>query len=158
MGRAIVSFFLSVLFVLVLAGIGVEVYQAGVTQGIVDAGRFPAGAAVPVAGYAGYHGFNIFGLIFPILFLFIIFGLLRAAFSHGRGWGRGYGRGYGWDGDWNRDDRERPASSWREERERRMADMHRRLHESEGSDPGSGGSSAPGGSSGAGEVGTSPSR
>jgi len=154
MGRAIVSFFLSLVFVLVLAGIGVQVYQAGVAQGIVDAGRFPAGATVPVAGYAGYHGFDILGLIFPILFLFIIFGLLRAAFFGGRGWGHGHGtgRGHGWGPGW---DNGEGGSSWREERERRMADMHRRLHETE-RDPGPSGTSGSGG--GSSQMGTSPSR
>ena len=90
-GRAIVSF---------LVGVGVGIYQAGVAQGVVDAGRLPAGAVVPVAGYGygygwGFHGFGFLGLLFPILFLFLIFGLVRAAFGRGRHWGPGWGgRGY----------------------------------------------------------------
>jgi hypothetical protein len=144
MGRAIVTFILSLIAVGVLVGIGAEIYQAGVAQGVIDAGRFPAAAAVPVAGYGGYHGFNVLGLLFPILFLFLIFGLLRAAFSRGRGWGHGYGHGYGrgWSSGWDKGEGEGGPSSWREERERRMADMHRRFHEAEGgTDPGPGGSS-----------------
>ena len=145
MGRAIVTFILSLIAVGVLVGIGAEIYQAGVVQGVIDAGRFPAAAAVPVAGYGGYHGFNVLGLLFPILFLFLIFGLLRAAFSRGRGWGHGYGRGYGrgWGPGWDKGEGEGDGgpSSWREERERRMADMHRRLHEAEGgTEPGPAGS------------------
>ena len=154
MGRAIVTFILGLIAVGLLVGIGAEVYQAGVVQGLIDAGRFPAGASVPVAGYGGYHGFNVFGLLFPILFLLLIFGLIRAAFSRGRGWGHGYGHG-GWGPGWDRSGMgEGPGSggpsAWREERDRRMADLHRRLHEADGgTDPtmgGSGGSSATGGS------------
>lgn len=151
MGRAIVSFFFALLLVGVLAGLGAEAYQAGVAQGIVDAGRFPAGATVPVVGgYGGYHGFDFLGLLFPLLFLFLIFGLIRAAFSRGRGWGHGYGHGYGrghgWGPGWDKSEMGEDApSSWREERERRMTELHRRLHETEpGAGPASGGSGATG--------------
>ena len=110
MGRAIVTFILSLIAVGVLVGIGAEIYQAGVTQGVIDAGRFPAGANVPVVGYGGGHGFNFLGLLFPLLFLFLIFGLIRAAFSRGRGWGHGYGRGYGWGPGWDKGDGRRRSS------------------------------------------------
>lgn len=147
MGRAIVSFLFSLLLLAVLVGIGAGIYQAGLSQGIVDAGRFPAGAAVPVAGYGwgfGFHGF--LGLLFPILFFLILFGLLRAAFSRGRGWGRGYGHhGYGWGPGWKGyGPIEGSPDAWREERERRMAELHKRLHEEEGSG-GSGSTGTPGG-------------
>jgi hypothetical protein len=146
-GRAIVSFLFSLIVLGILVSIGVGIYQAGITQGVIDAGRFPAAAAVPVAGYGQHDGFGFLGLLFPILFLFLIFGLLRAAFGRGRGWGHGYGRGYGWGPGWDKG--EGPGSggpaTWREERERYVADMHRRLHEAEG-DPGStsGGPGSPG--------------
>jgi hypothetical protein len=143
MGRAFVGFFLTLVAVGVLVGIGAEIYQAGVAQGIVDAGRFPAGSPVPVAGYGGYHGFNVLGLFFPLLFLFLLFGLIRAAFSRGRGWGH-HGRwGSGWDRDESTDSG--APGSWREERDRRMAEMHRRLHEAEGrTDPASRGPASSG--------------
>ena len=151
-GRGIFGFLMTLLFVGVLIAIGVGIYEAGVAQGVIDAGRFPAGAAVPVAGYGpGSHGgFGFLGLLFPILFLFLLFGLIRAAFSRGRGWGHhGYGRGYGWGPGWGQGGG--PADggpgSWREERDRRMAEMHRRLHETDaagtGTDPAAGGSGAP---------------
>ncbi len=141
MWRAFLSFLFALLFVGVLAGIGTQVYQAGVAQGIVDAGRFPAGGTVPVVG--GYQGFDVLSLFFPILFLFILFGLLRAAFSGGRGWGHGHEH-HGWSRDWDRSDAgDNGPGSWREQRERRMAEMHRRLHESEGTDAGGAGSGAP---------------
>lgn len=148
-GRAIVNLILTLVVVGVLVGIGVGIYQAGVAQGVIDAGRFPAGAPVPVAGYGGDHGFGFLGLLFPLLFLFLIFGLIRGAFSRGRGWGHGYGRGYGWGPGWG--EGEGPGSGgptpWREERERHISELHRRLHEAEG-DPGAatGGPGSTGGS------------
>jgi hypothetical protein len=148
-GRGIFGFFITLLFVGVLIAIGAGIYQAGVAQGVVDAGRFPAGAAVPVAGYDGYHGggFGFLGLLFPLLFLFLLFGLIRAAFSRGRGWGHhGYGRGYGpgWGGGWDKGEGDGGPTGWREERDRRMADLHRRLHEEDaGSEPGSSGPTTP---------------
>lgn len=131
MGRAIVSFLFALLLVGVLAGLGAEAYQAGVAQGIVDAGRFPAGATVPVVGGYGHTGFGFLGLVFPLLFLFLIFGVIRAAFSRGRGWGSGWDKGGMSEGG---------PTSWREDREQRMADMHRRMHEADGgTEPASGG-------------------
>jgi hypothetical protein len=139
-GRAIVSFLFGLLIVGILVGVGAGIYQAGVAQGVVDAGRLPAGAVVPVAGYGygygwGFHGFGFLGLLFPILFLFLIFGLLRAAFGRGRHWGpgwggrgywgKGYGPGFGGPGSGD-------PEAWREERERQISDLHRRLHEEEG--------------------------
>jgi hypothetical protein len=151
-GRGIFGFFMTLLFVGVLIAIGAGIHEAGVAQGVIDAGRFPAGAAVPVAGYGiGYHGgFNFLGLLFPLLFLFLLFGLIRAAFSRGRGWGhhgdgRGYGYGPGWGG---RDMGEGPIggpAEWREERDRRMSELHRRLHEEDaGPGPAASGGATPG--------------
>lgn len=148
-GRTIVTFLLGLLFVGILVGVGTGIYQAGIAQGIVDAGRFPAGAAVPAAGYAygyGFHGFGFLGLLFPILFLFLIFWLLRAAFSRGRGWGPGWGGGY-WGKGYG------PGSggpeAWREERERRIAELHRQLHDEEAKSGSGGDSTAGSGSAGA---------
>jgi hypothetical protein len=148
-GRSIVRFVLALIAVGLLISVGVEIYQSGVQQGIVDAGRVPAGAAVPYVGY-GYHGgfgFGFLGFLFPLLFIFLIFGLLRAAFWGGRGrrdWGghgwSGYGYGPGGPGS--------DPNSWQAERDRRMAEMHQRLHDAApGATPGPGGS-APGSSAG----------
>lgn len=123
-GRGIVSILFSLLLVVVLIGVGAGIYQAGVSQGIVDAGRFPAGATVPVANSGwGFQGF--FGLLFGIFLLFLVFGLVRAAFSRGRGGGHGYGWAHGYG------PRSGGPEGWREERERRMSELHRRLHEAE---------------------------
>jgi hypothetical protein len=148
--RGIAGFLLGLLVVGILVGLGVGVYQAGIAQGIVDAGRYPAGAGVPVAGYGyGWHGGpGIFGILFGIFFLFLVFGLLRAAFFRGRGgpgWGhRGYG--YGWGPGWSRGDGTADGpDAWRAERDRRMADLHRRLHEEADLGPSGPGGSAEGG-------------
>lgn len=146
--RGLFGFLLTLLLVGVLISIGVGIYEAGVAQGVIEAGRFPAGAPVPVAGYGpGYHrGFDFLGLLFPLLFLFLLFGLIRAAFWRGRGWGHhGDGHGYGWGRGWDEDEGTRGGpTGWREARERRMAELHRRMHEEErGTDPASGGPAAP---------------
>ena len=123
-----------------LISVGAGIYNAGVAQGIVDAGRFPAGAAVPVAGYGyGWHGGpGIFGILIGLFFLFILIGIIRAAFFGGRGrggwghhgWGH-HGHGYG-PGPWGRAfEPGEGRRSWREERESRIADWHRRLHDEE---------------------------
>lgn len=143
--RGFFGFLFGLIVVGLLVGLGTGIYQAGVSQGVIDAGRFPAGANVPVAGY-GWHGPDIFGLVFGIFFLFLIFGLIRAAFSRGRGWGPGWshhGYGYGYGSDWGKSDgsAERGPAAWREERDRRIADLHRRLHE-DGDAGGSGPSSS----------------
>jgi len=139
-GRAIVSFLVGLIVVGILVGVGVGIYNAGIAQGVLEAGRIPAGAVVPVAGYGygygwGFHGFGFLGLLFPLLFLFLIFGLVRAAFGRGRHWGpgwggrgywgKGYGPGFGGPGGPGGMD------AWREERERQISDLHRRLHEEE---------------------------
>jgi hypothetical protein len=145
-GRSIASFLFSLILVGILVAVGVGIYQAGVAQGVIDAGRFPAGAAVPVAGY-GYHdgGFGFLGLLFPLFFLFLIFGVLRAVFGHRRGWGHGYGYGRDWDKGPGPGFGDMPGPRW--DRERTIAEMHKRLHEQDSAGgsgaPGSGGPDAP---------------
>ncbi|HJP88042.1 MAG TPA: hypothetical protein VJ850_03290 [Candidatus Limnocylindrales bacterium] len=157
--RAIAGFFFTLLFVGVLIAIGGGIYQAGVAQGIVDAGRVPAGAAVGyVGGYGwGFHPFGFLGLLFPLFFLFLLFGIIRAIFGFGRGRGWSHRHdGYGYGG-WGKGGPMGGPGSWREERERRMAELHQRLHDEEaakGSNPG--GRSA-GSTPGSGSSGTTPS-
>jgi hypothetical protein len=87
-------------------------YQAGVNTAVTTAvanGGTVAPVVVPAYGY-GYggsffgFGFGIFGLLFALFFVFIVFGLLRAIFFGGRrGWGPGgWGHGYwGGSGGWS---------------------------------------------------------
>jgi hypothetical protein len=93
-------------------------YQAGLSTAITTAAaNAPDGSVVtPVApgayphGYGyGYgfgpgwgHGFSIFGFLGTLLVIFLIIGLLRAAFWRGRGgWGGG---GWGRHGYWGEHD------------------------------------------------------
>lgn len=109
---------------IVITAIGLVGYQIGVSQAIAT--QLPAGAA-PVAyyGYPYHFGFGFLGFLFPLFFLFLIFGLLRAAMFGGRGgWGH-TGAGYMGRGGWG-DGRERIEA------------LHRELH---GEKPTSGGTS-----------------
>lgn len=129
--RAFMTFILGLVVLVIVGGIGVGVYNAGVSAGLAQAGAVGAGAAAPyVHGWGvpflGFgFGFGLLGFLFPLLFLFLIFGLIRAAVGGGRrSWGH-----HGWDGGHGPD-------GWRSERERAMADLHRRFHEAEGTNPG----------------------
>lgn len=113
---------------IVILAIGLVGYQIGVSQTIAT--QLPAGAA-PV-GYYGYpyggfgFGFGFLGFLFPLFFLFLIFGLLRAVMFGGRGgWGH-KGQGYGYMG----------RGGWGDGRQR-IEELHRELH---GEKPASSGS------------------
>jgi len=83
---------IGIIVTLVIAAIvGVGAYQLGVAQGL-------AGAGTAVAPALYYHPFFFggFGILFPLLFLFLIFALIRGAIGRGRGWG--YGGGWGGPG------------------------------------------------------------
>jgi len=84
---------IGIVVTLVIAAIvGVGAYQLGVAQGLATTGT-------AVAPYGYYHPFFFggFGFLFPLLFIFLIFFLIRGAFWGGSGrryggWGRyGYG-------------------------------------------------------------------
>ena len=132
--RTVFSVVLGLVFLAILGGIGVSIYNAGVTAGLAQTGAVAGGAVAPYVHYgawhAGFFGFGFLGLLFPILFLFLIFGLIRAAIFGGRrGWGHG---DHGWHGGQGPD-------GWRSERERYLSDLHRRLHETEGPTSGTSG-------------------
>jgi hypothetical protein len=121
-------FLAAFVFVAVLAGIGIGVYNAGVNEGLTQAalaaqaaGDDPAVVVPPYVGPYGYGhgwggGFGFFGLLFGIFFLFLLFGLIRAAF----GWGRWNGGGRGGPGGW--------GGGGGGGREERIAEYHRELH------------------------------
>ena len=123
-------------------------YQAGLSTAITTAAaNAPDGSVVtPVApgtypyGYGyGYgfgpgwgHGFSIFGFLGTLLVIFLIFGLLRAAFWRGRGgWGRyGYWGGSGGPGGlgkWEHDPRNRFHQTFE--------DWHREAHSESATTP-----------------------
>jgi hypothetical protein len=108
-----------IIVVLVIAAIaGIFGYQLGVSQGLVA-----TGTAVAPAVYYHPFFFGGFGILFPLLFIFLIFGLMRAAFGRGRGWG--YGGGWGGMGPGN----------YQNPRDRIEA-LHRELHGEKPQDPG----------------------
>jgi len=124
-GRGFFGFLAMIVLLAIVVGTGIGIYNAGVNEGLseaaraaVAAGEDPAVVVPPYAagGYGAGHGYGwggggpgFFGILFGVLAIFLIFGLIRAAF----GWGRhGGGRGPG---------------GW-ESRSERMAEMHRELH------------------------------
>lgn len=101
-------FFAFLLLVGLLAVVGVNVYNAGVSAGIAsDIGQaIASGAPIPAGYYSGAYlghpwggGFGFGGFLIGLFFLFLFFGLIRAAFGMGR-WGDHHrGGGYSkWGG------------------------------------------------------------
>lgn len=113
--------------VAVAIGIGVAIYNAGVSAGLAEAARQAAGSGEAVPGpYPGWGGpywyggwgFGAFGIIFWILGIFLVIGLVRAAFGWGRWGGPGPGPGNGpggWGGGRDR------VEAWHRELHRREA-------------------------------------
>jgi hypothetical protein len=120
MGRRVVpTILIGLVLIATIAVIATSVYQAGVARGLAEGANIPqpqTGTVPPPYywGPYGYHapfGFGFFGFLFPLLFIFLIFALLRSAFWAGR-WG-----GHG---------------SWRADIPSRFEEWHRRAHESMG--------------------------
>ena len=115
------GFFRFIAFLLLvglLGVVGVNIYNAGVTAGIAsDIGNaIASGAPIPAGYYSGAYighpgGFGFGDFLFGLFFLFLFFGLLRAAFGSGR-WGDHHrGGGYSkWGG------RHDYLDSWHRER------------------------------------------
>ena len=94
-GRFLFRVLLTLVVVAAIVGIGTYVYNAGVEQGLAQSAQMAGreSGAVPYPYYGPYvrpfFGFGFFGLLFPLLFLFLVFGAMRALFWRGaRGWGR----------------------------------------------------------------------
>lgn len=101
-GRIILIGLLVLALIAGAAGVGVYAYNAGVAQGLVQSGKVSVveGGPGPYPYYGGpffFHqpfgfGFGFLGCLFPLLFFFLIFGLLRGIFWRGPwGWKRGWG-------------------------------------------------------------------
>ncbi|MBI3537228.1 MAG: hypothetical protein HY070_06700 [Chloroflexi bacterium] len=113
MNEKFVRFILSGLLVLVIAfGVGVYAYNAGIAQGVIDSGKLTAPVPNPYFGF-GYHpfGFGAFGCFAPLLFLFLIFGLMRLVFFRGH---------YGWRGRMMHGEKDVPPM---------FEEWHKRAHE-----------------------------
>ena len=122
--RAVVRVLATLVVVALVVGIGISLYNAGVSAGLSEAAQLAAasGEAVPVDrfGYAygapyingpmGWGFGAFFGILFWILVVFLLIGLVRTAVG-GRHGGPGHG---GW-GD----------------RRGRIEELHRELHRAE---------------------------
>jgi hypothetical protein len=77
----------TVLALLVVGAIGLVGYEIGVSQAIAIQAATTAGAMPAAYWYGpGWFGIGFLGFLFPLFFLFLLFGLMRAAFGGGRGW------------------------------------------------------------------------
>jgi hypothetical protein len=135
---------LGIVLLAAAAGLGVYTYNLGVAHGLTlnlaanPASGAPAGGVVYppyYPGFPGWHfgfGFGIFGLIIPILFFFLIFGLVRRLFFFGMAgrWMGGHWGGpgnLGMHGPWGRG-----PEHWKEGAVPPfVAEMHRKMHEAE---------------------------
>jgi hypothetical protein len=130
-GRTAARILLAVILIGGAIGLGVTAYNAGVTAGLAQTGQVVVSdghVIAPGAAYVGYgwgvgwgHGFGFFGFFGGLLFLILVFALIRAAFGGAR---RGWGHGHGWYGGGWRDDQGR---TW-EDRARTAHDEWHRQH------------------------------
>jgi hypothetical protein len=151
-GRAFATILLVIVLGIGATILGVTAYNAGVSAGLAQNVAESGGSVVVAPGYApapyvgwGYGwggGWGFFGFIGTLIFIFLVFGLIRAAFGWGRGWGRGgygpSGYGRGWDHRHGND-------AWND----RVREVHDELHRTGGQPP-TGGTAGSGGSGGSG--------
>ena len=112
--RTLIGVLLVVAVVAGLAGVGTQIYNLGVAQGIAQAGKLPSpgpgtGPYYPMYPYSFYpyggpfHGFGFLGLLWMVLLIFLVVAVLRRAFWGGRRWGGSYGGGAPrWFEEWHR--------------------------------------------------------
>lgn len=93
------SVILAVLLTAALVGLGLVVFNAGLTQGLAESGKLVAPAVgnsvpAPFAWYGYPHpwgfGFGLLGCLLPLLLIMVSFGLLRRLLWF-RPWGPGWG-------------------------------------------------------------------
>lgn len=100
------GFALAIGTILVLGGVAAVAYQAGVAA--AGAAGATAATAYPYMWHPFFgFGFGFFGALFPLFFLFLIFGLGRAVFASG--WGDHGGRRRMLE-EWHREMHERHGS------------------------------------------------
>jgi hypothetical protein len=132
-GRTIARVLLAVILIGAAIGLGVTAYNAGVNTGLAQNGTVTVAPGYAPGPYLGYgwgfgfgHGFGFFGFLGGLLFLFLLFGLVRAAFGVGR-FRSGGGYGHGWHrGGWPDAD----GRTW-EDRARATHDAWHRDHPDE---------------------------
>ena len=139
-GRSIARLVVALVIIAGVAFLGVGAYNAGVTQGLAQAGQvvvtpggYPVGPYIG-GGYGWGHGFGFgfFGFLGTLFFIFLLIALLRAAFGGHRGrhgWGGpgGWG-GTGGPGSWGGPNDPRGRSPW----EARAREVHDDWHRTGG--------------------------
>lgn len=122
MRRIIPAIFLIVVLFIGGGIIANTAYQAGVTAAVTSAGG--ATTVVVPAGYGwGFGaGFGFFGFIGALLFLFIVFGLIRAVF-----FGMGHRSHSG--GGWSPEMRDKVRGRWETGAHETFDDWHKRAHD-----------------------------
>lgn len=121
MGSFVIRFALAIVAVLGIGLLGTAVYQAGVAAGIAADAAGAAPAVVPYGWYGPGFGFGFFGFFGFLLVLFLVFGLLRAAFGGPR-------RGWGGPGRWEGVGPDGRPHRWDERRHEAFEAWHRRAH------------------------------
>ena len=113
-GRTIIRVLAAVALVGLLAVVGVNLYNGGVSAGLGEAARLATASGDPVPAYGypgpyvghgwgyGWGGFGVFGIFFWFIGIFLVFGLIRAAFWGGRWAGPHDGSRGGHLEDWHR--------------------------------------------------------
>lgn len=96
-GGFIRGLLVALVLIAIIGGTAYFAYGAGVAQGVLDSGK----QTVPATGFApnpfyglrplGF-GFGALRCLFPLLFVFLIFSLVRGIFWHGH-WGHGMRHG-----------------------------------------------------------------
>lgn len=121
-GRFFFGLLLAIVLIVGAVGIGFYAYNAGVAQGMISSGNTvaPGTGTAPYPYFGGpffYRpfgwGLGFLGCLFPLLFFFLIFGLLRAVL---------WGPRWGWHHHrhWDRDERSIPPM---------VEEWHRKMHE-----------------------------
>ena len=95
-GRFAIGILLVIVLIVGAVGVGVYAYNMGIAQGLAQSERLPAPATgtapYPYFGYPYFirpfgFGFGFLGCLFPLLFFFLFFALVRGFFWRGH-WGR----------------------------------------------------------------------
>lgn len=146
LGRLMLRLLALVALVAVLAVGGGAVYQLGLTDGIAHGVVQGTGSQVVVPyGYGWHGGIGFFGFLATLIFLFLVFGLMRTILFGERGGRHGMHRGWGRDWEAHRahgagDTDAWPKGPWGDRAREHLESWHRDAH---GGPPAHGGTDRP---------------
>ncbi len=110
--RIVIGVLLALAVLAGVAGVATYSYQAGVVQGLAQRGALPAPGPYPGHAPYGYgypfhgpfgFGFGLFGLLWTVLLVLLVFALARRLLWGGHRWGGPGGRGVPpWFEEWHR--------------------------------------------------------